>query len=103
MKFEKPEMKLAAFKVQLLADEEKFSKTEILQGIVKSAPEAVLLGVEDLTELFSVHPVTIYKWKHRGELPDHIKIGRKLYWRLSDLSDMLKARLAGEYVRLDHS
>jgi len=50
-----------------------------------------LLTIEQLSELLQVKQATIYQWTHTGFIP-HIKIGRLVRFRESDVLEWLKRR-----------
>ena len=53
-----------------------------------------LMSVEDLARLLQVPATTIYQWKHRGEGPKPIRIGRYLRFDPADVARWVEARKA---------
>lgn len=67
-------------------------KGPVIAALVESHPDAAVLGVRDLCDLFGLSARTIYRMKSEGSLPDSIKIGQRRFWRLSDLKDFINSR-----------
>jgi excisionase family DNA binding protein len=59
-----------------------------------------LLSVPELAKLLQVPVPTIYRWRHRGEGPEPIRVGRHLRFDPADVKAWLenrKAASAGRY------
>ena len=39
-----------------------------------------LLGKEEVANILGIPPKTLYSWRHRGEGPPAIRVGRHLRW-----------------------
>jgi excisionase family DNA binding protein len=66
----------------------------------KAVPQ--LLSVPELAKLLQVPVATIYRWRHRGEGPEPIRVGRHLRFDPADVAVWLetrKAASAGRYRR----
>jgi len=59
--------------------------------VSREGTEAVdrLLGPSDLAEWLGVPVATLYGWRHRGEGPPAVKVGRHLRWRRLDVDSWL--------------
>ena len=55
-----------------------------------------LLTVEQLAELLRTSPSAIHSQRHRGQAPGRfgVKLGRRVFWRRSDLDAHFSAELA---------
>ncbi len=53
-----------------------------------------LLSVPELAKLLQVPVPTIYRWRHRGEGPDPIRVGRYLRFDPADVTAWLQDRKA---------
>jgi len=62
-------------------------------------PPVRLLSVDELAELLQVPVKTIYRWRHRGEGPDPIRVGRHLRFDPADVKRWLDARKAASVRR----
>jgi excisionase family DNA binding protein len=51
-----------------------------------------LLSVPELAELLQVPVGTIYRWRHRGEGPEPIRVGRLLRYDPADVAAWLEGR-----------
>jgi excisionase family DNA binding protein len=58
-----------------------------------------LLTVRELAELLGVPVKTVYRWRHRGEGPQPIRVGRFLRFDPADVSRWLEARKAASVSR----
>jgi excisionase family DNA binding protein len=65
----------------------------------KPAPLARLLTVSELAELVGVPEKTVYRWRHRGEGPEPIRVGRFLRFDPNDVSRWLEERKAASVSR----
>ena len=61
-------------------------------SIEQRTPVPELLTIEALAALWSVKPQTLRAWAARGQLPPPLRIGRKLFFRASDLRAFLEQR-----------
>jgi excisionase family DNA binding protein len=66
---------------------------------VRSRAEAAsgmprLLSVEELAEMLQVPVNTVYQWRHRGEGPRPIRLGRHLRFDPVDVARWLETRKA---------
>jgi excisionase family DNA binding protein len=50
-----------------------------------------LLTVVELAEYLRVPPATVYTWRHRGEGPRSVKVGRHVRYRQVDVDAWLEA------------
>jgi excisionase family DNA binding protein len=60
-----------------------------------AAPSRVvpqLLSVPELAKLLQVPVATIYRWRHRGEGPEPIRVGRHLRYDPADVAAWLEDR-----------
>ena len=60
----------------------------------QAPPLARLLTVDELAELLGVPVKTVYRWRHRGEGPEPIRVGRFLRFDPADVSRWLEKRKA---------
>ena len=51
-----------------------------------------LLSAEDLSEMLQIPVQTIYRWRHRGEGPRPMKVGKYLRFDPEDVTRWLEAR-----------
>lgn len=51
-----------------------------------------LLSVKDVADYLGVPRQTLYAWRHKGEGPRCLKVGRYLRYRRQDLEAWLKQR-----------
>lgn len=51
-----------------------------------------LLSIGELAEMLQVPVETLYKWRHRGEGPRPIRLGRHLRFDPADVARWLEAR-----------
>jgi len=63
------------------------------------APLARALTVTELAELVGVPEKTVYRWRHRGEGPEPIRVGRFLRFDPNDVSRWLEERKAASVSR----
>jgi len=68
------------------------------ERITNASPER-LLTVTELAGLLSVPVKTIYRWRHRGEGPQPIRVGRYLRFDPADVNRWLDARKAASVSR----
>jgi len=54
-----------------------------------------LMKVVDAAQYLRMHPTDIYRLVNKGELP-HIRIGRRIRFRRSDLESFIEANLCTE-------
>jgi excisionase family DNA binding protein len=54
-----------------------------------------LLSVKDLSRVLQVPVSTIYQWRHRGEGPPPIRVGRHLRFDPADVSAWIEVRKVG--------
>jgi excisionase family DNA binding protein len=58
--------------------------------------EEKLLSVMELAEkLGNVARSTIYEWMQSGKIPSPVHIGRRIFWRLSEINEWIKAGCPG--------
>ena len=57
-----------------------------------------LITAEDAAELLNLHPVTVLRWAREGQLP-HLRLGRKVMFRASELDAWCSARYTNGAVR----
>ena len=60
---------------------------------------ARLLTVRELAELLGVPVTTVYRWRHRGEGPQPIRVGRFLRFDPADVNRWLEMRKAASVSR----
>ncbi len=70
---------------------ENMTGNRVMASLIANKPEVSFLGVNELAELFGVNRSTLYHWKACGMLPDSFKMGKRRYWRLSDLKQCIDA------------
>jgi excisionase family DNA binding protein len=58
-----------------------------------------LLTVAELAEVIGVPVKTVYRWRHRGEGPPPIRVGRYLRFDPTDVNRWLDARKAASVSR----
>lgn len=51
-----------------------------------------LYSVEDLARLLGVTKETVFRWNSGGTAPRRLMIGRRVYYRRSDVRDWINAR-----------
>lgn len=51
-----------------------------------------LLSVADVSELLQIPVATIYRWRHRGEGPNAMRIGRYLRFHPADIGSWVEQR-----------
>jgi excisionase family DNA binding protein len=56
------------------------------------APPARLLSVEDLSDLIQIPVETIYRWRHRGEGPKGLKVGKHVRFDPAEVGRWLRER-----------
>jgi predicted DNA-binding transcriptional regulator AlpA len=57
---------------------------------VNTHPE--VFSIEELAESFGVTPKTVRGWNASGRGPKRIKIGRRVFYRQSDVAEWLSAK-----------
>ncbi|WP_213292242.1 helix-turn-helix transcriptional regulator [Bifidobacterium animalis] len=58
-------------------------------------PATRLLNIDQLAEILGISKYTIYRKRSKGlknEIPPAINIGKKLFWRQSDVDDWIDNR-----------
>jgi excisionase family DNA binding protein len=65
----------------------------------KRAPIERLLTVQELGEMLGIPVKTVYRWRHRGEGPPPIRVGRFLRYDPADVSRWLDQRKAASVNR----
>ncbi|WP_066588021.1 helix-turn-helix transcriptional regulator [Corynebacterium provencense] len=50
---------------------------------------AALLDTADLAEYLGIPEVTLRTWRHRGLGPRHFKLGRKSFYKATDVEEWL--------------
>jgi len=64
----------------------------MVRGRAQPAPLARLLTVAELAELLGVPVKTVYRWRHQGEGPQPMRVGRFLRFDPADVSRWLETR-----------
>ena len=67
---------------------DKLTKVEELVADISSPPSQTILTNKELLQLMRVCSKTAQKWRDRG-LITYSKIGREIFYKLSDVLDML--------------
>ena len=52
--------------------------------------EERLLGLDDLMQIVPIGRTKIYKMMQQNEIPSPFKIGRKLFWKNSEIMEWIK-------------
>jgi len=60
----------------------------------ETTPRERLLSPQDLAELLQIPTATLYKWRHTGDGPLGIRVGRHVRYRPADVDRWLKSREA---------
>lgn len=66
------------------------TETLIFEPLISAAEAAQLLGI---------HPVTILRWAREGRVP-HVRLGRKVKFRVSELNSWSSAIYTNRAVRV---
>ena len=66
-----------------------------LAGAYASARQALLnlLWEDELAKLLEVGEETLASWRKEGKGPDFTRVGKKIAYRLSDVTDWIKANV----------
>ncbi len=63
-----------------------------------------LLGVDRMTDEYPWSAGTLYAWRHKAQGPPSVRLGRRIFWRRSDveswIADQARAEQRG---RADHA
>jgi len=51
-----------------------------------------LLTAEELSQCFPLERTTFWRMRKRGEFPEPIRIGRRIFWRLSAIDRWIDSR-----------
>lgn len=60
-----------------------------------SAAAEQLFGIEELSEYLGIPVATLYKWNHTGDGPPYLKIGRRVKYKLTDVTEWVNNHYAG--------
>jgi len=58
-----------------------------------------LLGVSEMEAEYSWSAGTLYVWRHRGTGPPSTRLGRRVFWRRSDVEGWIAEQEAAERRR----
>jgi predicted DNA-binding transcriptional regulator AlpA len=58
--------------------------------------ERRLIDREQLKQLLPVSSMTLWRWERDGRIAKHVLIGRKAFWRLTDILKFLQQATKGE-------
>jgi excisionase family DNA binding protein len=67
-----------------------WTETPIFEPLISAAEAAQLLGI---------HPVTVLRWAREGRVP-HLRLGRKVKFRVSDLNSWSSTIYTDSAVRV---
>ena len=76
-----------------LDNAENMTGNRVMASLIANKPEVSFLSVNELSELFGVNRSTLYHWKASGWLPDSFKMGKRRYWRISDLKQFIDSMI----------
>ena len=51
-----------------------------------------LLTPEDIMKIFKVSRATVDNWVRDGALPKPIKMGRRIFWKLSEIEEYIESQ-----------
>lgn len=57
------------------------------------AEKKEVLSTDDVMEIFGVTRMTLYVWRTKGDFPQPMKIGGKLFWRRLQIETYMDAKL----------
>ncbi len=51
----------------------------------------IVIGVEEFAQLMGVTPRTIWRWDSTGKVPEPVRVGGAVRWRLADIMKWIDA------------
>lgn len=80
---------------QLLGDADELSETDAdvaMRGLLLR-DQLGLVTERELAAAIGVRPYTLQSYRLAGKAPDHVELGRAIFYRVADVEDWVKSRV----------